>query len=905
MFKEVRPITDVATNILQKRYFWEGEDSWEDIANRVVDYVLKDEQDMESKELTRRMILNRYFVPSSPVLANSGKKDANLNPCFTVDFSNDSIEGIYETKLNSALVTKKGGGVGLSLSKIRPEGEKVSGSAHGYAAGPINFFDTICKDLEILSQGGFRAAAIIGVMSIYHPDIIKFIKAKTNGEKLTNSNISVLIDNAFMEKVKRNEVYSTFFDLQSGRKYYDEYNAKDVFDLIVDGMWKNGEPGLLFYNRINDSPYKYSGQEIASCNVCGELPMPDNSACLSKDSLLMTKDGIRKISGFLDGEILSNYKGTCVIRPAKAFKTKVSKLLNITIDGGLIIKTTPDHKFITDKGEIEAKDLITSKAKIKWLDSNPLITKKSSIENNIYCLLGWMHGDGWFTENSVGISFNNKDGDFEIKDILLKTYHKIFGGNRTPLQNNDISYQEQTDKLSDFNILKQYGVVLSRSTDRELPATFFSWKLQDQLIFLSALFTADGWVGGKTKSIIGYASSSIKLIEQLQQVLGSLGIQSRKNRSTFKTNRKDQYRILISKESSRKFMRYIGFINNKKNAQFYWNPKEYSDKKSLKVISIEYLNEEEIVYDFNVPHTNNGYINGILVHNCNLASIDISKFLNDDLTIDLDSLETCTRLGVRFLDKIIDVTFYPTKEIEKTAKKNRPIGLSLMGFADYFLLRKIAYGSSESVEELSFILDFIYKIAKDESISLGNKLGVPQNCKKLPVPRRNITLMCFAPTGTVAIIAGCSHSLEPIFSEITIRTDKTGTYNMEHPLYKEPYFRCAVSANGAKEVTWREHILIQAAAQKFIDGAVSKTINFPNHTHRDTIYEALISAWESGCKGITVYRSGSREKEVLTPKNLKKDKCPICGKELIRESSCKRCPDESCGFSLCDADIIK
>ena len=114
-----------------------------------------------------------------------------------------------------------------------------------------------------------------------------------------------------------------------------------------------------------------------------------------------------------------------------------------------------------------------------------------------------------------------------------------------------------------------------------------------------------------------------------------------------------------------------------------------------------------------------------------------------------------------------------------------------------------------------------------------------------------------------------------------------------------PHFRCAVSANGAKEVTWEEHILVQDTAQKIVDGSISKTINFPNHTHRDTIYNAFMLAWKLGhIKGITVYRNNSRNVQVLTPKNLKKDKCPVCGEDLIHEENCKKC--KKCNFSVCE-----
>jgi len=285
---------------------------------------------------------------------------------------------------------------------------------------------------------------------------------------------------------------------------------------------------------------------------------------------------------------------------------------------------------------------------------------------------------------------------------------------------------------------------------------------------------------------------------------------------------------------------------------------------------------------------------------CNLGSLDIAKFYDEEEDdLNYIQLDLATRLSVRFLDMVIDRTTYPTSDITKWAMENRPIGLGIYGLADYFLKREIVYGSEESLREIKKIMGYLYSVAEDESITLGEELGVPEACKNLPKPRRNVTLLSIAPTGTISILGGSSSGIEPIFSEVTVRKDNTGIYNIIHPDSDKEYFRCAVSANGSEEVTWREHILVQDAVQEFVDSGVSKTINFPNHTRRQTIYDSFMLAWKLPyIKGMTVYRNGSRDKEVLSPKNLKRDKCPVCGEELIRESNCKHC--SVCDFSVCE-----
>lgn len=274
---------------------------------------------------------------------------------------------------------------------------------------------------------------------------------------------------------------------------------------------------------------------------------------------------------------------------------------------------------------------------------------------------------------------------------------------------------------------------------------------------------------------------------------------------------------------------------------------------------------------------------------CNLASIDLSKLIKQDKTMDYDKLKLLVQMSTKFLDSVIDKSSYPTLEIEKWAKENRAIGTGIMGWADYCLIKELTYGSKEANDELENIVQFMYQIAEDTSIEIGKLLGVPKMCKRLPIPRRNITLLTVPPTGTVSLIAGCSSGIECIFSEITVRNDKTGTYTFENDLADKPYFRCAVASNGAIEVTWEEHIQTLASAQKHIDSGVSKTVNFPNGTHRDTIGKAFLMAWKMRCKGVAMYRNGSRKVEVLSPKNLKKDKCPLCGEEILLIAGKKKC----------------
>lgn len=558
LFPSVRAIDDIATNILQKRYFWPNESTWEDVAKRVTNWVLGQEAP-DVQEMAYNMIANRYFVPNSPCLVNAGKKDGGLIACFVVDML-DSIEEIYRTKYEFALIARKGGGCGTDLSHLRPRGSSVKKSVHGFAGGPVAFGNTICGDMKALTQSGFREMAMMLCCSVYHPDILDFINAKATEGVMHTTNISVVVDNHFMNMVENNEQYTTSFTYPDGTVQYGEtLSAKAVFDKIVDGAWRNGEPGLLFDDQINNSPYRYTEQKIFATNPCGEQPLPPNGCC-------------------------------------------------------------------------------------------------------------------------------------------------------------------------------------------------------------------------------------------------------------------------------------------------------------------------------------------------NLGSIDLSKFIVDG-NFNYPLFSKAIDLSVLFLDSVISVNSFPTPEIEQWAHNNRPVGLGIMGLADLYLQLGLAYGSNEANSLLDNILSFMYKRAVAISEYLGKRSGVPVECRKLPTPRRNITVTTIAPTGTISLLAGCSNGIEPIFSELLTRQDKTGKYTITHPLHNEPHFRCAVSTNGGIEVTWQEHVQTQCVAQQNIDSGVSKTINLPNKATRQTVAKAFKLAWSLGAKGITVYRNDSRQVQVLTPKNLQKHKCPECGEDLVVEAGCEHC---SCGFSLCE-----
>ena len=222
------------------------------------------------------MMSNFEFVPNSPTLMNAGTEQGTLSACFVLPLE-DSMEGIMKAATDSAMVQKFGGGTGFALSKLRPRGDAIK-STHGIACGPIEVLKTLSRVSSMITQGGKRDGANMAIMSIYHPDILDFISCKAVEGDIHNFNISVGVDKHFMECVKHDLDY----DLVNPKdlKIVGKQNAREVFTKIIEGAWKNGEPGMVFLDSINRDNHVISeyGEMIAT-NPCGEQPLLPNESC--------------------------------------------------------------------------------------------------------------------------------------------------------------------------------------------------------------------------------------------------------------------------------------------------------------------------------------------------------------------------------------------------------------------------------------------------------------------------------------------------------------------------------------------------------------------------------------------------------------------------------------------------
>lgn len=293
---------------------------------------------------------------------------------------------------------------------------------------------------------------------------------------------------------------------------------------------------------------------------------------------------------------------------------------------------------------------------------------------------------------------------------------------------------------------------------------------------------------------------------------------------------------------------------------------------------------------------------------CNLGSINLARLVRKG-ELNWERLSELVRLSVRFLDDVIDVNCHPLRQIEVASMQSRKIGLGVMGFAEMLILMNISYNSQEALRLAEDLMKFISRAAREASALLGEERGsfplFEQSKLQSWKAMRNATVTTIAPTGTISIIAGTSSGIEPLFALAFVRHVLEGSRLLEvSPLFEQaaaargiysPEMKAELARKGtvadmasvpqdlkdlfvtALDIPPEQHVRIQAAFQKYTDNAVSKTVNLPESATVDDVLKVYHLAYELGCKGVTVFRYGSRSQVLYLGNGETVHGCKYCG----------------------------
>lgn len=853
---------------------------------------------------------NLEFMPNSPTLMNAGKDLGQLSACFVVPVE-DSMESIFDAIKSTALIHKTGGGTGFSFSRLRPQSSVVK-TTGGVASGPVSFMKVFDSATQAVKQGGTRRGANMGILRVDHPDILSFIGCKAKDGDISNFNISVAITDDFIEKVLAGQKYDLINP--KNKKVVGSLDAVEVFNRIAECAYNNGEPGIVFIDKINkDNPTPNLG-EVESTNPC-----------VSSDTWIMTEEGPRQVK-----ELLGN-KFTAIVdskkyesQPEGFFQTGVKPVYKLKTKEGFNICTTLDHPFL--------KVVYCSRDKIKseWATLDSLERGDKVLLNNHKVLNRWQ-GDFSFNEGYlVGLILG--DGTVKKDKVVMSSVLKPFNHRSDFKGWSQIKTRDEyrLSPVSLKNICSKTGLKFRSKTITNLiekgSSEFCSGLLR-------GLFDSDGSVQGtQEKGVsIRLSQSDLTLLKSVQRILIRFGIFSkiytyrRKQGNKFMPDGKggykeyfikSQHELVISGENIFEFSEKIGFKNSQKAERLKKNLQNYRrnlnrERFLATVESIEFDSTKE-VYDVQIPGINMFDANGFKVHNCgeqpllpyescNLGSINLYKMLKktgQGFEVDWEKLKNVVGISVRFLDNVIDANKFPLPQITENTRKTRKIGLGIMGWATMLGFLEIPYDSKEAIDLAKKLMSFIQKEAQKVSIGLAKKKGEfptweGSRWQKQGVRIRNATLTTIAPTGTISIISGpTSSGIEPNFFLSYFRNVLDGEkllevdpafeyYAKKKGFYSKELMKKIASGMSIQKINevpdeakrifktamdissfW--HIKMQAAFQEYTDNAVSKTINLASTAELDDVKESYLLAYKLNCKGLTVYRDGSRSGQVLT-----------------------------------------
>ena len=804
-------------------------------------------------------LVNRTWCPAGRIHAGAGtKKRVTLINCFVSPDIEDSMRtegggqsaGIMDALKDAALTQQMGGGIGMDFSTLRPRGAVVHRTG-SVASGPLHFMDMWNAMSSTVVSSGSRRGAMMGTLRCDHPDLLEFVEAKQKRGRLTNFNISVLVTDKFMEAVRHDGDWDLGFSIpradgnaveilkRDGTPWYvyQRLKARPLWDKITQSTYEYAEPGVIFIDRINEWNNLEYCEYIHTTNPCftGDTKVWTMFGPKTFAELVRSEQSIPVLTQLADGSIA--YRD--MTRPRLTRRN--AKVVEVILRGSgrqrgsiTTVRCTPNHVFfLRDGSACKASGLKTGMRIISAYRSKKVPYRISS------------------------------DGAFKFEHYLVAEY-KYGRWPDYPREcvhhKNEIRSDNNPDNIEiwDHGKHSSYHMRGDRNPMRRFPER-------------NHFLTMD--VSGINNGMYGKRHSS-----ETRAKIGTKTAQRFRNEKFRAKHRRACLAAMIGRNHS--------------------------------VVAVRVVQERTDVYCGTVKATGKFFIlsgegEAVLVSNCgeqplpangdcNLGAVNLARMVRASFTeeanIDWPLLTDVVRVGVRFLDNVLDVTLYPTKAQEEEAKAKRRIGLGITGLGNLLQQMKLRYGSENAIQLTKRIMEVIRDEAYRTSVDLSRERSsfplfrkeeyldgrfiatLPQDIRDGIAEHgiRNGVLLTVAPTGTTSIYYdNVSSGLEPsyawTYNRKVVRTDgepksfedvedygyRLYCKKFGKPSKNEPLPDYMVTA---LELPVKEHLVMQAACQQYVDASISKTINCPEEMTLEEFRDVYSVAYDLGLKGCTTYR---------------------------------------------------
>ena len=817
----------------------------------------------KEKGVFKNILDDQIFRVNTPAMANAGvKRTPILSACFIIGLEDD-MDSIIEMWSSAAKVYEGGGGCGIPITNLREENAWIGSG--GYASGPISYLHVLQSISDWVKSGGRNRRAANLVSFFYnHPDVFKIATCKSEQGKFNAMNLSMLVDEKFMECISgivNPSILKFNYVSPKNEQIKGEFDPFDLWDTVVEQAWDSGDPGLLFYDRINkDNPTPSLG-DIRTTNPC-----------FTGDTKVWTIYGPKTFKELAeegkDIPVLSqNEEGRLEFKtmhnPRRSRRTK-QELVRVHFDDGRYLDCTPDHEwYVRDKNKgvvkIKAKNLKPNQSISSVYRYNANQCGRKRLTNGIedplqhHVVVEWKEG-------------RRPEYPFEHCHHIDKD------------KTNDVPENLKILNASEHNAESMFG---------EQNPMHGVWDERNPLY-------KDNFNGKNNPHYYHHITKEMVLDlrkkgHTQQQMCEKLGC----SKKVIKNRLSNNHKVAYVERLAKKRIVYNGTVEDNHN---YF---------------VMAGNDDAVLV------ANCGEVPEMPWTACVLGHWNLNEFLIFDdfyerLEIDWEKFDEHIYWGVLFLNKIIDKTAQPNDKFHEMMQKLRPIGMGFMGLADVLFKLRIPYGSEKAQQFVDNLQHFLTKRAFEWSKYLAEN----RICPKVDIPPEdeeyfyeflekfgveptttisNTQVTCIAPTGSTSISADCSYGFEPHMAlvwskKLSDSDDVMHFFDQEFkdecatrciPLTEEVVDRIKKNKGSIKgvndfpkdmqevfvtahDLNWKDRINMQAAAQKWITMSISSTVNLPNNATKEDVANVYRYAWQQGLKGITIFRDGCLDSQPVS-----------------------------------------